>query len=136
MPKTSSNLLEAQQYFRAQVLESYDLEEDFIKKLCDIFSATCDKHLSCSTTSTTSAKGATVAKSSTKPKTKRKKSAYNLYVREMMKTEEIQTLDHKEKMSAIAKQWKSLDDTAKVEYTEMANSENAAASEAVAADEE
>jgi hypothetical protein len=128
MPKTtSSNLSEAQQYFRKQVLESYDLEEEFIKKLCDIFSDACDKHLSCSTTT---AKGATAAKSSAKPKTKRKKSAYNLYVREMMKTEEIQTLDHKEKMSAIAKQWKALDDAAKVEYTEMASNENAAATEA------
>ena len=133
MPKTSSNLSEAQQYFRKQVLDSYDLEDDFIKKLCDIFNDACEKHLN---SSTGGGKSAATTKPPTKPKTKRKKSAYNLYVREMMKTDDVQKLDHKDKMCAIAKQWKSIDDTDKARYVEMANSENSVPLVEAQADEE
>ena len=133
MPKTSSNLSEAQQYFRKQVLDLYDLEDDFIKKLCDAFSDACEKHLS---SSNGVGKSANAAKVSTKNKTKRKKSAYNLYVREMMKTEEIQSLDHKDKMCAIAKQWKSISEVDKAKYIEMANNENSAPLEEAQVNEE
>lgn len=135
MPGSKSNvtLEEATQQFRKQVLDSYDLEEDFIGKLCGYFTAAASPLVG-----TSSAKSTTAAsKAANKERPKRKKSAYNLYVREMMKTAEIQELDHKEKMSAIAKQWKNLSADERVEYSDMATSENAAAGEAAgAADEE
>lgn len=135
MPGSKSNvtLEEATQQFRKQVLDSYDLEEDFIKKLCDYFTASASPLVGSATKSTASA-----SKAANKERPKRRKSAYNLYVREMMKTAEIQELDHKEKMSAIAKQWKTLSADERVEYSDMATNENAAAAgeAAGAADEE
>jgi hypothetical protein len=122
---------EAQKCFRDLVEKQYDLESDFIDKLCEFFAVAAEKLGSGTVAKASKASPAAAGK----PKQRRKKSAYNLYVREMMKTDEIQQLDHHEKMGAIARQWKSLSAEDKVEYTDMAATENSAAAEAEAADE-
>lgn len=52
-------------------------------------------------------------------------SAYNVFVREMMKTNDIKNLHSKLRMGAINKLWKKLDEGGRTTYTKMANKENA-----------
>jgi len=56
-------------------------------------------------------------------KQKRKKSAYNVYVREMMQHADISSLNHKEKMVAIAARWKGMSDEDRALYATKAASE-------------
>ena len=123
--KNTEKLAEAEQLFRKLVLESYDLEEDFVNVLCEYWRKSVESVVETLTVPKRS------RAASGKPKQRRKKSAYNVYVREMMKTPEIQELDHRMKMSAIAAEWKKLTVDAKTQYTDMANEENEAASVAV-----
>ena len=131
MPSDKSNhsekVAEAEKKFRKLVLDSYDLDTEFVDKLGEFYTSTVTELVD--GLSVPKAKRNTTGK----PKTKRKKSAYNVFVREMMKTEDIQELDHKEKMSAIAKLWKAIEADEKEKYTQMAADENAAAAEPVEA---
>ena len=56
-------------------------------------------------------------------KQKRKKSAYNVYVRDMMQHPDISSLNHKEKMVAIAARWKAMSDEDRALYATKAASE-------------
>lgn len=119
--KSTDRLTAAEESFKTSLLEQYDLESDFVAAICAIFRKAAEP---LAETSTTAPKR---ARSASKPKKSRKKSAYNVFVREMMKTDEIKDLDHKQKMGAIAKLWKDLSDNDRTPYTDMANEENAAA---------
>lgn len=127
--KTNERVAAAETVFRTQLLEQYDLESDFVDSICGFFRSAVAP-LAEAAPAPKRARGG-----SSKPRRQRKKSAYNVYVREMMKTEDIQKLSHKEKMGAIAALWKDLDDEGKVPYTDMANAENTAAAEAAEAEE-
>lgn len=112
---------QVEETFRKRMLETYDLEDAFVNDICSMVR---DAVESLATTASAAPKSR-ARNTQSKAKKQRKKSAYNVYVREMMKTEDIQKLNHKEKMGAIAALWKQLDGEAKSPYTDMANVENA-----------
>jgi hypothetical protein len=119
--KNTDRLTTAEESFKSLLLEQYDLEGDFVAAICGIFRKAAEP-LAEATASPKRARSA-----SNKPKKTRKKSAYNVFVREMMKTDEIKDLDHKQKMGAIAKLWKELGVDDRTPYADMASEENAAA---------
>ena len=94
--KSTERVAAAEESFRTLILNQYDLEDDFVSAICGFFRTAAE----------TLSEGTTAPKRSrlisSKTKKLRKKSAYNVYVREMMKTEDIQKLNHKDKMGAIA----------------------------------
>ena len=120
--KSTERLTAAEESFRSLILEQYDLEPEFVSAICGIFSKAAGP------LAEASALTKRARASSSKPKKSRKKSAYNVFVREMMKTGDIKELDHKQKMGAIAKLWKELDLTDRSPYADMATEENTVAS--------
>lgn len=116
--KSTDRLTAAEESFKTLLLEQYDLESDFVAAICSIFRKAAEPLAEAAPAKRTRGSAAN------KPKKTRKKSAYNVFVREMMKTEEIKDLDHKQKMGAIAKLWKDLGDTERTPYADMANDEN------------
>lgn len=114
--KVTQVLEAATEAFRSEVSESYDIDSEVISALCEMFA----KH----------AKGLTELAPKrargvkTTEKKQRKKSGYNIFVREMMQDPEIVTVPHKEKMQAIAARWKELSDEDKQPYNATASSEN------------
>jgi len=111
----------AEETFRKLVLEQYDLENDFVDAICGFFRTAAAPLAESSAAAPKRARNSTAA---SKPRKSRRKSAYNVFVREMMKTDDIKQLDHKAKMGAIAERWKQLTDDDKQPYTTMANAEN------------
>jgi hypothetical protein len=145
MSAYTENVDKATQAFRKLILASYELDDSFVDSLCDFYVNTVKELLAslpapkaargratttvASTAAATTAaplvgEGAEAPKKEKAAKGSRKKSSYNIFVREMMKSAEIQSLDHKQKMGAIAGKWKSLDDAARADYDRMANEEN------------
>lgn len=120
--KNTERLTAAEETFRKLVLDQYELEEDFVSTVCGFFRKAAEP------LAESAAAPKRTRAASSKPKKQRKKSAYNVYVREMMKTEDIQKLNHKEKMGAIATLWKSLSLDDRTPYTDMAKVENDEAS--------
>lgn len=118
--KNTDRLDAAEATFKSSLLEQYDLESDFVAAICAIFRTAAEPLAEASAAPKRS------RAASNKPKKTRKKSAYNVFVREMMKTEDIKDLDHKQKMGAIAELWKKLDTDGRTPYTEMADEENTA----------
>lgn len=129
--KSTERVAAAEETFRKLVLDQYDLEDDFVSAMCGFFRTAVEPLSEVSVTT----KRPRAAASGDKPKKLRKKSAYNVYVREMMKTKDIQELDHKQKMGAIATVWKTLNDEDKTPYTKMANDENTENSAAAVVEE-
>lgn len=119
--KKSDAVATAVESFRKSVVEQYELDESFVDDICAKFEAAVQPLAEAAAAPKRRGGGAN------KPKKARKKSAYNVFVREMMKTDEIQNLNHKEKMGAIAEKWKTLKDDDKTPYVEMASAENDAA---------
>jgi hypothetical protein len=119
--KSTDRLTAAEESFKTLLLEQYDLESDFVAAICVIF------HKAAEPLAESSGAPKRARSASNKPKKTRKKSAYNVFVREMMKTDEIKDLDHKQKMGAIAKLWKGLGDDDRTQYADMATEENNAA---------
>jgi len=119
--KTNDRLAAAEASFKTMVLEQFDLESDFVDTLCSMFRKAAD---SLCEGSAAPKRRSAAASASSKPKKSRKKSAYNVFVREMMKTEDIRDLDHKQKMGAIAKLWKELDEAERAPYADLAKDEN------------
>lgn len=119
--KKSDAVAAAVETFRKSVVEQYELDDSFVTDLCAKLEAAVQPL----------AEAAAAPKrrggASGKPKKARKKSAYNVFVREMMKTEKIRDLNHKAKMGAIAEEWKALKDEDKTPYIDMAATENEAA---------
>jgi hypothetical protein len=117
--KKTEAVTAAEVVFRKSVEDQYELTKEFVDDVCVKFCAAVQSLAESATSA------APKRRSTSKPKKQRKKSAYNVYVREMMKTEKIQELNHKQKMGAIADEWKLLEDADKVPYNEMAAVENA-----------
>ena len=129
---TDKRITSARDTFRGLILDNYEMDSGFVDTVCEYWTQTVTPLLEASATETTAvvavkkprATKAATTDAADKPKQRRKKSAYNVYVREMMKTPGIQALDHKHKMRAIADQWRDLDDVAKSQYVKMATLEN------------
>ena len=122
-----ASVTKASEVFRESVAAQFELESDFLDTITDLFvkaakslaeSAPVKKGGKATPAPTPEAAPAKVARAP------RKKSAYNVYVREMMKTESVQALDHKQKMGAIASSWNALSDEQKKVYSDMASNEN------------
>ena len=138
MSSYTENVEKATESFRKLVLASYELDDAFVDAICGFYTKTVTELLAgLPAPKPTKARGASAAQAAPSSvevaepakkekavKGSRKKSPYNIFVREMMKTAEVQSLDHKQKMGAIAGKWKSLDEGAKAEYTRLANEEN------------
>lgn len=122
--KSTDRLTAAEESFKTLLLEQYDLESDFVASICGIFRKAAEQ------LAETSAAPKRARSASNKPKKTRKKSAYNVFVREMMKTDDIKALDHKLKMGAIAQLWKDLVEDDRTPFADMANVENSAATPA------
>lgn len=127
--KTNDRLAVAEESFRAQIVAQYELDADFVNAVCGFFRTSAEPLLEGGVApkrarATATATATADASSAAKPKKSRKKSAYNVFVREMMKSADVQKLDHKEKMGAIAALWKGLGDDSKVQYTDLAKTEN------------
>ena len=125
-----STVTKASEAFRESVAAQFELESDFLDTITELFVKAAQPLAEAAPAAKKGGRVAAAASSEAAPaaakaaRAPRKKSAYNVYVREMMKTESIQALDHKQKMGAIAKSWNELGDEGKKEYTDLANSEN------------
>ena len=120
--KTTERLSAAEDAFRALVLAQYDLEADFVNVVCGFFRTAAEPL--CESAPVQKRGRAAGGSAPTKAKKTRNMSAYNVFVREMMKTTDVQKLDHKEKMGAIAAMWKGIGEDSKVQYVDMAKSVN------------
>jgi hypothetical protein len=113
--------------FRGYVSKTYELDDEVVDNLCAlVLQALQEVPLPAGRKARATATG--------KARKPRRMSAYNVFVREMMKDEEISTLNHRDKMGAIAARWKKLGDDEKTPFQEMAeeqNNANAAAQEEV-----
>jgi hypothetical protein len=134
-----TSVTKASEVFRESVAAQFELESDFLDTITDLFVKAAQSLGSAAAPSKKSGRAAAsaVAPAEAAPvkaaRAPRKKSAYNVYVREMMKTESVQALDHKQKMGAIAGSWNALTKEQKDVYANMANNENGdGASDAVA----
>ena len=107
------------QVFRKSVAENYELDDDTIISLSEFVRKALEK-----------VQPPAARRTRSKQKQRRKKSSYNMFVREMMKDEQIKQLGHKNKMSAIGSRWTALSDEDKEPYQSMANDENARDAEA------
>jgi hypothetical protein len=133
--------------FRANVQAEYELEAEVVDRLCEFFKTNAsglakaekaDKPEKADKADKPTEKGTTktAEKKTVKPdvpKTVRKKSAYNVYVREMMKTPDVSALNHRDKMSAIATLWKAMSEADKAKYTQLAAECNDTESQATTA---
>lgn len=127
--KVAEALDNATAAFRDSLISSYDLDDEVVDAICDIFKTSASPLAA-------AAPKRSRAKSGDKKQTKRRKSAYNVYVREQMRTDEIKAVPHKEKMGQIALSWKTLSDEEKEQYQLKANEENDAAAEVEIPDDE
>jgi len=118
--KATEAVSSAMQGFRDEVTSEYQIEEDFADKICELF----ELHATPLTEFSQKRKNTGAKNGSNKPR--RKKSAYNIFVRDQMATDVIKVTKHKEKMAKIAELWKSITDEEKVTYQESADVENAA----------
>jgi hypothetical protein len=120
---TLASVTKASEVFRDSVASNFELEADFLNTITELFvKAATPLAEATKKAARASAEPATVAEP--KVRARRKTSAYNVYVREQMKTADIQGVDHKQKMGAIATRWNALTEEEKKVYTDMANSEN------------
>jgi hypothetical protein len=112
--------------FRASVVGDYELDAEIVDQLCDLFQKNAALLLSVKAEKPVKVKKAEKAEKPVKPaaekaekaeKAPRKKSAYNLFVKEKMQDETIKSLNHKDKMKRIAEMWQTCD---KETYTKMA----------------
>jgi hypothetical protein len=126
-----SDIAKASTVFRESVAAQFELENDFLDTITELFvKAASTISVSVEQGSEAPKKGAKQQKAgaaevaAAAKRAPRKKSAYNVYVREMMKSSDVQALDHKQKMGAIASSWNALTEEQKKVYTDLANNEN------------
>jgi hypothetical protein len=119
-----ATVTKAAQAFRASIAEEYELESDFLDTMERLFVKAASPLASVAEAAGKKAARAAKDAAPAKVRAPRKKSAYNVYVREQMKTAEIQAISHKEKMSAIASGWNGLNDEQKKVYADLATGEN------------
>lgn len=105
-------------FFRNEVVNNYELEEDIINKLCNyVESAIAQVGVP--------AAAAAAGRARRAPAARRKKSGYNVFVRSMMSEDEgIKQLNHREKMAAIGARWKALSEDDKGSFNTLAKEEN------------
>ncbi len=113
----SGSVTKASEAFRFAVAENFELDTEFLDNITELFV----KHAA-PLVKKTAVPASPAAEE--KVRAPRKKSAYNVYVREQMKTVDIQGVDHKQKMGAIASRWNSLTEEQKKVYADMAAGEN------------
>jgi hypothetical protein len=132
MSDKSAALTAAADAFRKAVSSEYELDSDFVDTLVKMFS-TCAKDLCTVEAPVAKAPRKAAAKSApAEGKPTRKKSAYNVYVRQQMSTDAIKNVPHKEKMGQIAASWKALTAEEQAEYKEQARLENEGSTETTA----
>ena len=129
-----ANVSKAAEFFRDSVAAQFELEADFLNVLGSLFIAAATPLTSTQTAGSSKksrAASSSAAGASAEPKQKaknnRKKSAYNVYVSEQMKTDSIKAINHKQKMSAIASSWNLLSEEQKKVYADQASGEHEAA---------
>jgi hypothetical protein len=126
-----ATVTKASETFRESVAANFELEADFLNTITELFvkaaAPLAAEAKKSAASRTQSVAGSEAAKAEPKARAPRKKSAYNVYVREQMKTADIQGVDHKQKMGAIAGRWNALSEEEKKIYADMANGENVAA---------
>jgi len=112
--------------FRASVVGDYELDAEIVDQLCNLFQknaallekpAKAKKAAAEKPLKPASEKAEKAEKVEKSEKAPRKKSAYNLFVKEKMQDETIKSLNHKDKMKRIAEMWQTCD---KETYTKMA----------------
>lgn len=134
MPSKTVDLSAAEAAFRADISATYELTDDVIDAIVGFMRKAVESNMTAATSTRAPAAAAAspaAGGAAVVPKQRRKKSAYNIYVRTMMQTPTIKSLDHKEKMSAIASSWKLLGESDKAEYTSLAKTENESTEEVV-----
>jgi hypothetical protein len=131
-----SSLTAAAASFRAALSNDYELENDFLDAMENLFMVSARPLLTESSAIQTG--GTPAPKRRTKKvqttasgasddsvKDPRRKSAYNMYVKEQMNTDDVKGIDHKKKMAHIATTWRALDEAGKKVYIDMAAAVNA-----------
>lgn len=134
--KVTDSLTKAQDSFRTAMLETYELDQEVVEAICGLFLDSAKplaEEVAAAAPKRARASGVSDDKKAKKP---RKKSAYNVFVREQMKTDEIKSVPHKAKMGAIAQTWKALSDEDRVQYHTLADTENGTVEPEVEADAE
>ncbi len=129
---TNASVTKAAETFRESVADNFELETEFLDTISELFvkaasplaEAAAKKAARAAAVPPASATGSSEPAAEPKPRAPRKKSAYNVYVREQMKTSDIQGVDHKQKMGAIAARWNALSEEQKKVYADMATGEN------------
>lgn len=98
-------------HFRGSVTTTYELEDDVVNMLCTFVRKAIDEV----------GLPTKAGRARATPTTRRKKSGYNLFVKEQMTNDaDIKQLSHREKMSAVGQKWKLLDADAKNKYNDLA----------------
>lgn len=101
--------------FRRCVTETYELDDEVVGSLCNFVGAAIK------TVGVPTGRGRTRRATTTK----RKKSGYNVFVRNMMSSDaDIMKLDHRQKMAAIGARWKGLSEEERTEFNDLAKEEN------------
>lgn len=121
--KVAEAVQKAQEAFRSELTENYELDDEFVQSLADLFTKYATP------LANVAPKRSRVAKTGAE-KPRRKKSAYNLYVREQMASEAVKHIAHRDKMGFIANLWANASDEEKAAYKSKAEDENSSALEA------
>lgn len=121
--------------FRTLVNDTYVLDEEVVKNMCEYVrqaeaAVPLPSGRRARPRASETAEGASDVTGSAVVKKPRNKSAYNVYVREMMQAENIKSMNHREKMGAIASLWKGLSETEREDYKTLASKENEAQEQA------
>lgn len=111
-------------HFRSAVTASFELDQESISTLCSLLS---DSVKEVGVPEAPRRRG--TRKAPSKP---RKKSAYNVFVAEQMKTDEVKALEPNQRMKHIGATWTAMEDDAKAPYSELADAANQEAAPAVA----
>lgn len=123
-------LQRATKRFRKELLDSFELDSELVEQFTDIFSRHAESLTSIGVAHSGSSDEPSESEQVTEhvhepvQKRVRKRSAYNVYVREQMQTEEIKAVPHKERMRHIAGLWKNVSEEDRSGYKSKADEEN------------
>lgn len=121
--KSQASLKKAAENFRETMVSEFELEADFVDTVVGMFTTCASPLCEAAPAAAKTTRKPKAASDEAKPK--RKKSAYNVFVREQMSSEEIKAVPHKEKMGRIAGMWAGLSPEDKEAFKAKADSENA-----------
>lgn len=123
---TGSSIDKVVDTFRSQLTSEYELDEEFIGSVSDMLRNILTPVI----TELEQQQEGGAKRRRKRTGVKRKKSAYNVFVREQMKSKSLAKVNHKDKMGKIATMWKELSDRQKQKFIKLADKENAAAAKA------